>query len=112
MKTFHRVIDPGHSWLKVPVEELERLGIADQITSHSYLLNGVAYLEEDVDMPLFMNARGDQNTRIVEFNRQRNSRIRKYDAYTYQAPAVDTDAEDEVPELVPEIDVAEDTAQA
>jgi hypothetical protein len=97
MKTFHRVVDPSHSWLKVPVAELERLGIADKITSYSYIRNGMAYLEEDVDMPTFLDARNSVNepVQIMEFVRQRQSRIRNYDAYPSTVAVDTTDAEDD-----------------
>ena len=38
IRSFHLVADPGHSWLKVPVAELQRLGIESNISSHSYFL--------------------------------------------------------------------------
>ena len=52
--------DPGHGWLAVSVEELQQLGIADKITSYSYLSGdgSVAYLEEDQDMRTFRLAKG------------------------------------------------------
>jgi hypothetical protein len=82
-KIFHFVSDPGHGWLKVPVAELERLGIADQITRHSYIKDQTAYLEEDIDMATFINARNaaDEPVEIKTFNRNRQSRIRNYDSY-------------------------------
>ena len=91
MKTkFHYVQDPGHGWLKVPVSELERLEIADQISEYSYLKNGMAYLEEDCDMLVFMNARAQRNeaVELVEFTRNRQSRIRNYPAYVANATTV------------------------
>lgn len=88
--SFHYVVDPGHSWLKVPVAELERLGISDQISSYSYLKNGMSYLEEDRDMQLFLNTRQERNepVKLIEFNRTRMSPIRNYPAY--QSAATET----------------------
>ena len=52
--TYHT--DPGHGWLEVGVDELILLGIGDKISSYSYIKGDKAYLEEDCDMELFMNA--------------------------------------------------------
>ena len=55
----------SHGWLEVPLYELDKLGIRNNITSFSYHLNGRAYLEEDVDMTTFINAKeycGDWNS--------------------------------------------------
>lgn len=84
MKIFHEVRDPGHSWLKVPMKELDRLGIADDISSYSYQKGDMAYLEEDCDAGVFIQARVArmEPVKIKEFTRQRMSKIRKYDAYT------------------------------
>tara|TARA_R100000951_G_scaffold43465_1_gene36657 strand:- start:1014 stop:1322 length:309 start_codon:yes stop_codon:yes gene_type:complete len=84
MKIFHLVADPGHSWLKVPMKELDRLGIADDISAYSYQKGDMAYLEEDCDAGVFIQARvaRAEAIQIKEFNRQRQSKIRKYDAYT------------------------------
>lgn len=49
--------DPGHGWLEVTMKELIDLGIADKISSCSYRKNGTAYLEEDCDMGVFLEAK-------------------------------------------------------
>lgn len=50
--------DREHAWLEVQLQELELLGVADQVSEYSYLNKGagVAYLEEDADAPLFISA--------------------------------------------------------
>ncbi|WP_297085404.1 hypothetical protein [uncultured Draconibacterium sp.] len=50
--------DPGHGWLKVPIEHIKQLGIESQITCFSYVSNNdkYAYLEEDVDANIFVKA--------------------------------------------------------
>ena len=48
--------DPGHGWLSVKLEDLTALGIAEQISSYSYMTLTRAYLEEDQDMSIFMKA--------------------------------------------------------
>lgn len=81
MKTvYHFVSDPGHGWLKVDVSEIDRLGIRDDISLFSYERNGVAYLEEDSDLRVFLDAkkaRGEE-VKFKMFRRNRQSRIRSY----------------------------------
>ena len=50
--TFH--YDAGHGWLEVDASELERLGIAGQISGYSYKRGSRAYLEEDCDVLLYI----------------------------------------------------------
>jgi len=79
--TFDLVTDASHGWLKVPVSELERLNIVEDITTFSYVRNDMAYLEQDADMATFLKAReaeGKPVTKIKEHNRNGQSRIRKY----------------------------------
>ena len=79
--TFDLVTDASHGWLKVPVAELERLNIVEDITTHSYVRNDMAYLEQDVDLGQFLVAReaeGNPVKRIKEHSRNGQSRIRKY----------------------------------
>ena len=52
--------DPGHGWLKVPLAELDVLGIRGQITPYSYINGEYAYLEEDVDAGTYLDARTAQ----------------------------------------------------
>jgi len=48
--------DPSHGWLAVPREMLEELGITEKISNCSYERGDFVFLEEDCDMPLFLNA--------------------------------------------------------
>ena len=52
------VSDPGHGWLVVPLVDIARIGIADSISSYSFIdVNaGVAYLEEDCDVHRYLEA--------------------------------------------------------
>lgn len=52
--------DPGHGWLRVPMQEVINAGVAGQISTCSYMSRGgqVAYLEEDCDAPRFLAAIG------------------------------------------------------
>ncbi len=53
---FH--VDGGHGWLEVPRAELSALGLEARVSEYSYLSvdGSVAYLEEDCDAPLFIEA--------------------------------------------------------
>ncbi len=50
--------DPTHGWLKVPIAEIEILAIASDISECSYISadGKFAYLEEDQDAQIFLNA--------------------------------------------------------
>ena len=49
-------VDSGHSWLRVSKKELKNLNILDNISSFSFIKNGFAYLEEDLDANIYINA--------------------------------------------------------
>lgn len=53
-KYFHS--DSGHGWLAVKRGEIEKLGIADKITTFSYQKGKTVYLEEDTDLSTFKTA--------------------------------------------------------
>jgi hypothetical protein len=52
------ITDPGHGWISVPLEDIKKLGIADKISSYSYMTQTTAYLEEDCDASIFLDAEG------------------------------------------------------
>lgn len=58
MKTLKLVFhtDAGHGWLKVNRADIDALGIAHQISPYSYQRGDAAFLEEDCDASLFMDA--------------------------------------------------------
>lgn len=77
--------DPGHGWLVVPLELLDRLGLLDRITSYSYIRGGNAYLEEDCDCSTFLAAAKGAGLAVTfqeENCAHRQSRIRNYLIYT------------------------------
>jgi hypothetical protein len=73
-KIYRFIEDPGHAWLEVTLSELLELGIAHKISSFSYTTGprptagatALVYLEEDVDAPLFIEAKGWEPWRITE----------------------------------------------
>jgi len=48
--------DSSHGWLEVPIHEIEKLGIKNNISNFSYINNNLAYLEEDCDAGVFIKA--------------------------------------------------------
>ena len=54
--TFTYHTDPGHGWIEVPLPIVAALGITTEISSFSYTDGRNAYLEEDCDAWLFVNA--------------------------------------------------------
>jgi len=55
MKLFAKV-DPSRSWIKVPINLLDKLGITDKISRSSYRRGSHAYLDEDLDWTIFGRA--------------------------------------------------------
>lgn len=73
--------DAGHGWLEVPLSAVREAGVADKISSYSYLRGTTAYLEEDRDAPLYLDAIGKSASSFEEVNDGDNSRIRNYPPY-------------------------------
>jgi hypothetical protein len=75
--------DSAHGWLEVPDRELQIMGLQERITSCSYLCQGKAYLEEDLDMGTFLDMRKLLPKRFVIQNNFMNGIcfIRDYPAY-------------------------------
>lgn len=50
--------DAGHGWIVCPASLVTSLGLANRISRFSFLdrISGTAYLEEDCDAPLFIQA--------------------------------------------------------
>lgn len=78
--------DGGHGWIKVSISELEKLKIADKISSCSYMRDKFAYLEEDGDLSLFFKAKnfeGKDFDKLCKTNHSQFSKIRSYHSYDY-----------------------------
>ena len=73
--------DAGHAWLEVDILDLERLGIAGQISGYSYKRGSRAYLEEDCDAPAYIKAAGLGRADIIDRHDGDYSPIRDYDRY-------------------------------
>lgn len=76
------ITDPGHGWLEVPKKALKALAIEDQITSYSYVKGSMAYLEEDLDMGLFLKSAKKNGIQVeIIDDYQEHTPIRNYDHY-------------------------------
>lgn len=53
---YMRLDDGSHSWVKVPMQELADLGLANKISRCSYVKGDFAYLEEDCDLAVWIVA--------------------------------------------------------
>lgn len=84
-KIFDMYSDPGHGWVKVPFKTLVDLNLVDRISCFSYYRNEHAYLEEDSDYSLLLEAllaRGITPEFREHVSRTRPSKIRSYTCYT------------------------------
>lgn len=80
---------PGHGWIKTPKALLQRLGIAGDISTYSYMRGNFAYLEEDCDAERLFQAAGRAGM-VIQLNHMhanKQSKIRAYEPY--QAPGAE-----------------------
>ena len=74
--------DPGHGWLEVPMAAVRKAGIQNKISNYSYrkVIGCVeyAYLEEDCDAPLFLEAVGRENIEEIYIDLPGEAAIRNY----------------------------------
>ncbi len=78
---FHN--DAGHGWVACKKDLVIALGIASQISPYSYQRGATAYLEEDCDMPLLMQAIEAQGVIVKLRDKYRDeSPIRNYQPFS------------------------------
>ena len=75
--------DPGHAWARFPKAKLVSLGIADKISTYSYMNGSNAFLEEDCDLSVLLVALRDRGYEIKfnESHTNKQSKIRSYNTY-------------------------------
>jgi|JRYL01.1.fsa_nt_gb hypothetical protein len=61
---YERIVDGGHSWLKVPKAEVVAVGL--QPSTYSYQDTEHYYLEEDCDAVAFIEAKGSVKETVTE----------------------------------------------
>jgi hypothetical protein len=76
--------DAGHAWVAVKLAELKVLGIQSSISGYSYVRGKTAYLEEDCDAGLYIQAMRARGIEVAfrEGSRRERSPIRGFDRYT------------------------------
>ena len=81
---FHE--DPGHGWLEVPYNELVQLGIEKQISRFSYHNRKSVFLEEDLDLSTFIEAKLLKDGIITTYEKEKRSFFEKpeYEAWQDQ----------------------------
>jgi hypothetical protein len=81
--------DPGHGWLEVTVALLQRLGISRRISSCSYISHETAYLEEDRDAGVLLQALKDRGVfyELVSRHTNGDSFIRRLPSYPCPVPS-------------------------
>lgn len=75
--------DPGHGWARFPKQRLAKLGIAEKISAYSYQNGANAFLEEDCDLGVLIDAlrqRGYE-IRFRTHHTDRSSKIRSFATY-------------------------------
>jgi len=77
--------DPGHGWVSVKLQTLIDLGIADKISTYSYIRGNSAYLEEDCDLNTLYIACHNLGYKIDLTPKHTNNRspIRSYATYRF-----------------------------
>ena len=81
-KNLKFISDPGHGWLSVKLSDLKELGIEDKISSYSYMTLSRAYLEEDLDMSIYINAAKEKGWDLnIKDSHVDNTPIRNYSSY-------------------------------
>jgi hypothetical protein len=76
--------DPGHAWARFPKAKLVSLGIADKISTYSYMNGSNAFLEEDCDLSTLigaLRAKGYTDIKFNESHTNKQSKIRSYNTY-------------------------------
>jgi len=75
--------DPGHAWARIAKSKLVSLGIADKISTYSYQKGENAFLEEDCDLTVLVNALRQRGYEVKfnESHTNRQSKIRSYNTY-------------------------------
>lgn len=84
--------DPGHGWLEVDMVDIIGLGLANKISDYSYMHGEYAYLEEDCDATLFIEAAKEAGIKLnyVSHFSDTDSEIRSYARFSSPFNAVNT----------------------
>ncbi len=64
------ISDPGHGWLRIPLADIAALEIEEDISPYSFIDGRFAYLEEDCDYTIFVEACNAQGIPLPEIRDQ------------------------------------------
>lgn len=83
MKTILKYEDGGHGWYAVEKDYVKLLGISEKVSGYSYEKDGLAYLEEDCDASLLLDAMEAKGYEYVieRIYQKGNSPIRGYRSF-------------------------------
>lgn len=110
--------DASHGWLAVKFKAIQELGLADKISKHSYIKGATVYLEEDVDMPLYIDAQFARGITVnaVSIDHGKRSIVRNYNIYYPNNTALAVPVENNVDNtpavvdnVVTDVEVSKDT---
>jgi len=63
-KVYTKITTPGHGYLSVSIKEIKRLDLVGRISSFSYIDLTRIYLEEDLDLQHFIEAKLDFGEKV------------------------------------------------
>lgn len=75
--------DNSNGWLAVKFKLLVELGIANKISKNSFIKGQTVYLDEDTDMPIYVDAQKDRGVTVnsVAISHDKRSIVRNYNIY-------------------------------
>ncbi len=78
MEQYTLLKDGRHHWLKVPHAELERLGLHYSISMYSYVDESFAYLEDELDLFVFLRAKLKLPAVFAEFTAEHHKKYNDF----------------------------------
>ena len=87
----HLFSDPGHGWLRMPINHIKLLNIADKISQYSRIRGRYAFIEEDSDADRFFAALKDAGHVAGKMRHtvsNKLSKIRKYPRFSPEQYAI------------------------
>lgn len=85
-RVFNVYSDPGHGWARIPLRVIYDLHLENRISGYSYQRGMYAYLEEDCDLSLFIQAYRDRTGQDPQFNEASTNKYSKIRGYMHYAP--------------------------
>lgn len=82
-RNFDFYADPGHGWMKTPLKLIKSFGVEDKISSYSFMRGNFAYLEEDCDAGVVIDALKANaiSIKVHNYCGDKRSKIRNYTSF-------------------------------